>query len=160
MKNLILILFPIFIFSQNHIQLEIHQDFKLAFLGDDHNNKPFTPDFKISIALQGNQFDWYYFEMKPSFEYANLSGGKFVMWNVNAGWVFNKLINKIEIGTYLTGGLLHRFNESWLTYGITSELSYKLTERLKIGLMCQLIDRPDVDKFGISNYIGLKYIVK
>lgn len=165
--KLLIFLFPFLMFTQDHIQIEIHQDARLMFLGDDKGNRHITQDIKLSVALQGKQFEWYYFELKPSLEYANLKGGKFVTWTVQGGWVFNQLfIRNIEAGIYPTIGLLHRFNTSYFAYGITSELNYKITEKLKIGLMLQGITRPDLkDKWNTkglkpSGYLGIKYVIK
>lgn len=167
MKLLLFLLFPFLLFSQNNIQIEVHQDLRLMTLGDDRGNNPFTPDFKIGVALQGKQFKYYYFEIKPSFEYVELSGGKYVMWQVNGGWVFNNLVvPRFEIGFYLTGGILHRFDLSYLAYGFTEELSYKINKKIKVGIMLQHISRPDLKYRWGSNglktslYIGLKYNLK
>lgn len=153
------------VFCQEQIQLELHQDARLAVLGDDHGNSPGTLDFKVGVALQGKQFEHYYFEVKPQFEYANLSGGKYVSWLMNGGWVLNKMIKNFEAGAYLTTGFLHRFGTSYMIFGGTFELSYRLTKKLKLGAMLQILNSPDLkdkwgdDKLRKSVYGGIKYVI-
>lgn len=163
MKELILLtalIFSTMTFSQNNIYIGAYQDPKLAFFEDDHGNQPFTLDFKAEITLQGNQMNWYYFEMRVQYEYADLYGGKYVNWQVLGGWTFNRLFLKnLEIGIYPTIGLLHRFGTSFASYGATSEIMYKIG-KFKVGMMSQGITRPDIDDFGFSNYVGIKYVIK
>ena len=163
MKILILslvLLFSTIVYSQDKIYIGIYQDPKLAVLSDDYGNKPYTLDIKADVRLQGYQKKSYYYEMRVQYEYADLYGGKFSQWQIMGGWVLNKLIvDNFEIGVYPTIGLLHRFDSSWLSYGGTSEIAYNIG-KFKIGWMQQLINRPDVDKWGFSTYLGVAFNVK
>jgi hypothetical protein len=163
MKTLLLMLFVTIASAQ--IEISIHQDIKLATLGDNHGNNAFTSDVKISLSMHGKQFKYYYFEVRPEFEYAELSGGKYVSWLVNAGWTYNKLvIDNLNIGGYFTTGIIHRWDVGYFTYGITGDLSYGKT--IKVSLLGQLIKRPDLkDKWGTTGlkpslYLGIKYLIK
>lgn len=164
MKQILsLILFTTFLNAQENISIGIYQDARLLVLGDDKGNKPGTLDIKVDMSLQGKQFQHYYFEVRPQFEYANLSGGKYVSWLINGGWVFNQLLIKnLEAGAYLTIGTIHRWQSSWITYGLTGDLSYKIG-RFKISLLAQAIKANDLkqkwndDKYRISVYGGFKY---
>lgn len=162
-KLLSLLLFTTLLSAQDKISIGVYQDARLLVLGDDNGNEAATLDIKFDISLQGKQFKYYYFELRPQFEYANLSGGKYVSWLINGGWVFNKLIiNNIEIGGYLTTGMIHRWEGSWFTYGLSGDISYKIG-RFKISGLCQLIERNDLKQYygtkGLQPnfYIGLKY---
>lgn len=152
-------LFTTLLNAQENIAIGVYQDLKLATSNDNHGNTAPTLDLRVDVSLQGKQFDWYYFEVRPSFEYADLYGGKYVSWQVSGGWVFNKLIiDNLEIGGYLTTGVIHRFGEGFLTYGLTGDISYG--KNLKISLLGQYINRPDVNKWGFSGYVGIKYQIR
>lgn len=155
--------------AQEIITLGLYQDARLGLLGDDHGNKAGTLDAKLDVTLQGKQFEWYYYEMRVQLEHAQLSGGDYTSWQVLGGWVLNQLfLDNLEAGAYLTIGAIHRFGGSYGTYGITADLSYKLTDNLKLSFLGQVINRSDlVDRYNINNpmkgsfYVGLKYnIVK
>lgn len=165
MKKLLIILALITsqAYSQSNVTIGVYQDPKLAFQIDDYGNTPFTLDMKISVELNGKQFNQYYFSIRPEFEYAELYGGKYVSWLVNGGWVFNQLfIDDLSIGGYLTGGLIHRWGAGYATYGTTGDISYG--KRLKVSILGQILRSTDlIDKWGknktfrYSVYVGLKY---
>jgi len=163
MKNLIILLFPLLIFSQENIMLEGLFDPRLMILGDGKSYGAGTADFKIGVELQGKQFEWYYFAMKAQYEYADLKP-RYISYLISAGWTFNQFLpENLNTGIFLTTGFIHRFGTSFFTYGATGEISYKLTDRLKLTIQYQAIKRGDLkymwqeNKVGISNYLGIKY---
>jgi len=158
MKSLILILFPLLIFSQSNVSLGVYIDPKLTLFGDGKHYDA-TLDFKVEIELQGKQFEYYYFSIKAQYENAQLRP-QFTSWLIAPGWNFNQLIvPNTSIGIFPTVGFINRFGEGFFTYGATGEISYKIG-RISLSLQCQAIDRPDVPKFGLSNYLGIKYDIK
>lgn len=146
-------------YAQNNISIGVYQDARLALLGDDKGNDAFTLDVKIDVSLQGYQFEWYYFEIRPQFEYANLQGGKYISWLVSGGWVFNQLfIKNVEAGIYPTIGIIQR-KQSFGTYGVSGDISYKIG-RFKISALYQWIKRGDISEGLKPNfYVGVKYNV-
>jgi len=157
MKTLILILFPLLMFSQSQVTVGVYIDPKLTLFGDGKHYDA-TLDFKVELELQGKQFDWYYFSIKAQYEHADLKP-QYTAWLVAPGWTFNQLvIPNTSIGIFPAIGFINRYGEGFFTYGATGEISYiAIRNKLSISLQCQAIDRPDVPKFGISNYIGIKY---
>lgn len=156
---LILLLSTVLLTAQDNVSIGLYQDGRLLFIGDDHGNDAGTLDIKVDVGLQGHQRKWSYYEMRVQFEYADLSGGKYVSWLVMGGHVFNKLIVKnFEIGMYPTIGMIHRFKTSYGTYGLTGDISYKMG-RFKLSLLTQGIKRFELEnqKFGMSVYGGVKY---
>lgn len=151
--------------AQNNISIGFYQDARLLFLGDDHGNNGLTIDAKVDFSLQGNQFDLYYFEIRTQIEYANLYGGDYTSLLVTPNWVFNQ-INNVEFSSGVVIGLLWRWNESYATYGLSGDISYKITPKLKISVLGQLISRGDLyDRWNDNGlkpnfYIGIKYNIK
>jgi len=158
MKQLILLLFPLLMFSQSNVSLGVYIDPKLTFFGDGKHYDA-TLDFKIELEMQGKQIGYGYFSIKAQYENAQLRP-QFTSWLIAPGWTFNELVVKnTSIGIFPTVGFINRFGEGFFTYGATGEISYKIG-RISLSLQCQAIDRPDVPKFGLSNYLGIKYDIK
>jgi hypothetical protein len=152
--------------SQDNISIGLYQDFMLMVSDDEHGNTAPTLDAKFDVSLQGKQFKYYYFELRPQFEIASLSDGQYVSWQINGGWVLNKLIvNRLELGAYLTIGSIHRWKSSWATYGLMGDISYNFG-RFKLSGLYQFIQRSDLkeryDTNGLqpNGYLGLKYNLK
>ena len=163
---LILVVFFSRVQAQDNISVGLYQDARLLFIGDDKGNDALTLDAKIDISLQGYQFNLYYFEMRVQGEYAKLSGGDYTSLLVNPNWVFNQQFQNIEISGGGLIGLIWRWNQSYITYGLSADISYILTPRLKLSALGQLISRGDLyEKWNDSGlkpnfYIGLKYNLK
>ena len=152
--------------AQDNISLGLYQDARLLFLGDDRGNSPGTIDAKLEISLQGYQLNNYYFEIRVQGEYADLKGGKYHSLLISPNWVFNQQINNVEISGGVLVGLLWRWKQSYATYGLSEDISYKLSDKLKLSALGQLIKRGDLsDRWNTKGlkpnfYIGIKYNLK
>ena len=166
MKTILLILFPILIYSQSSLEIGITQDARLLLLGDDKGNDAGTLNTVINFNMQGKQFEYYYFAISPQFEFANLKDN-YYRYSVNGIWTFNRLIiRNFEAGIGIGAGIIHRDNlniRGQLSYSLTGELSYVLNDNLKLTTKYELVKRSDLevlynDKGLKPNfYIGLKY---
>jgi len=157
MKTIILILFPLLMFSQSNVSLGVYIDPKLTLFGDGKHYDA-TLDFKVELEMQGKQIGYGFFSIKAQYENAQLRP-QFTSWLIAPGWTFNQLVIPVSIGIFPTIGFINRYGEGFFTYGATGEISYKIG-KISLSLQCQSIDRPDVPKFGISNYLGFKYNIK
>ena len=101
---ILFLLFTALLVSQEIVSIGIYQDVKLAVQTDDYGNKPFTRDLIIRLNMQGNQQRFGYMVIFPEFESANLKGGLYTRWSANGGYIFNQVINNIEIGTTVSVG--------------------------------------------------------
>jgi len=152
--------------AQDNISVGLYQDARLLFLGDDHGNNPGTIDAKLDILLQGLQLSGYYFEIRVQGEYADLQGGKYHSLLICPNWVFNEQFYNFEISGGALVGLLWRWNQSYATYGASGDISYKLSNKLKISALGQLIKRGDLsDRWNTKGlnpnfYVGIKYNLK
>ena len=138
--------------GQGKVNIGIYQDIKLAVIGDERGNEALTTDLKITVGLQGKRTKYGYFELRPEFEYAELKGGKFVLWNVNAGFVFDDIfIENLSLGTYAGAGFIHRWNSGYLNYAFLSDLSYG--KKIKVSILLQMLKRSDIeDKWGSRGF--------
>lgn len=149
--------------AQDNISIGLYQDARLLFLGDDRGNNPGTIDAKLDISLQGYQLNNYYFELRTQLEYANLKGGDYASIMVIPNWVFG---NDLELSSGVILGFIHRWKQSFLTYGLNLDMSYYLFDKLKISILGQYIKRNDLNylwndkSFKPNVYIGVKYNLK
>ena len=152
--------------AQNNISIGLYQDIKLATVGDDKGNNPFTLDAKLDIGLHGFQLKNYYFSIHTQFEYADLKGGDFGSVMVIPNWTMNNLVlDDLEISGGVLIGLIHRWGQAYATYGLNSDISYMIAPNIKLSLLGQLIKRSDLlDRWGTkglspSVYFGIKTII-
>jgi hypothetical protein len=152
--------------AQDNVSIGVYQDARLLFLGDERGNKPGTIDAKLEISLQGYQLNGYYFSINTQIEYANLKGGDYSSLLIIPNWTFNQQIENIELSGGIVTGLIHRWKQSYFTYGLSGDLSYKLSDKLKLSALGQLIKRGDLsDRWNTKGlnpnfYIGIKYNLK
>jgi len=153
--------------AQDNISIGIYQDAKLLFLGDDRGNEAFkTIDAKLSFSLQGYQLNNYYFSINQELEYAKLKGGDYFSLLIIPNWTLNKMIPNVELSAGVVIGLIHRWKMGYATYGLSGDVSYMITTKLKLSALGQLIKRSDLlDRWGTKGfnpnfYIGIKYNLK
>lgn len=163
MKQIIIILLLVLgtssIHSQERVGISLHQDARLLVLGDkDHNIDAGTIDIVVSLKMQGNQQQYGYLTIYPSFEYAELSDSTYKRWSANIGYTFNKLIvDNFEILIAGGYGWIDRWSVNMSSFGADAILNYKLTNNIKLSLMSQLTDRRDINKIKYSGFIGIQY---
>lgn len=153
--------------AQDNISIGLYQDARLLFLGDNRGNDAFkTIDAKLDISLQGYQLNNYYFSINTQLEYANLKSSDYGSLLVIPNWTFNKMFNNIELSGGVIIGLIHRWKQGYGTYGVSGDVSYMISPKLKLSALGQLIKRSDLadrwNKKGLSPnvYIGIKYNLK
>ena len=160
MKKLILLLL-LSSATYGQISLQVVQDAKLAIKGDDIGNDPFTTNIMVNVELKGQHG----IVVIPTFEYANLKGGDYYRYGVNAG------INYKWITPYIGVGAISRKhttesgeNTFWPSFAIGLDISAPISERISITALNQLTDRKDLKMmwnhkqyFDYSFYAGVKY---
>lgn len=131
--------------AQSGVSISLHQDIRLAIVGDEeHGYKAGTLDLLARFKMNGNQGKYGYFVVYPEFEYAEIDG-IYKRYSVNVGYTLNKLIvDDAEIGVYLGWGWIDRYGKTFYSFGGGIEVSYKLTEKLKISGIGQLTERKEL----------------
>jgi hypothetical protein len=189
MKNLIILFLFVFSLSlkaQSDIALNISQDARLAFLGDDKGNDPFTADLIARIDLQDIQRKKGYYITGIEFEFANLDKIPYKRYSLNFGYTFNYFSilgnDKIEATALLNYGMTirrviqvdKRVDKSFLGFASSFTLAYPIGKGFKIQITSQLSHRVDKNtlygsdasytfqalKIDYSGFIGLQYQFK
>jgi hypothetical protein len=161
MKLFIILLFPLLSFGQG-ISLNISQDARLAFVGDERGNGAFTPNVNVGAELRGLQKGNSYFLMRPEFEYADLQGGELYRMTANFGYTFNKWVKNVDFTATVGGGMLSRHELSGLHTQANLQTTWYFTKGVGLFLDSEFVQRRDLpNKFiGYSGKIGIKIILK
>lgn len=168
MKKLILILLiGISTYGQNHVTLNVSQDAKLLFAGDEERYDAGTLDLTFRSEWQGNQQNNGYMFIAPEFEYAILKE-PYKRYSVNVGYTFNKWIDKVDFTSSLGYGIIHHY-KGYTGFSANFQISHEILKGLKVFIDLELIDRKDltiwkeidfIERVKISGKFGVKVDLK
>jgi len=167
MKNLFTVLvFAICLntFAQDKVSLSVYQDAKLGVIGDKvHGYDAGTLDLLFRFKMQGYQKEFGYLIVFPEFEYAEIKG-LYKRYSVNVGYTLNKLvIDNTEVNASLGWGWIDRYGKTVFSWGASSEIAYKVSDKFKIVALGQLTERKDLKLFygkneiRFSGFIGIEF---
>lgn len=163
---IVLLLQCAFVFSQ--VTINYTQDTGLLFLGDDKGNSPGTYNASISSEWRGFQQRFGYMYMGPEFEYADLKGGIFRRYSVNAGYSFTvgDFLNLRDLKIYANNGTLFGirastlemsaaisygiidYNGGWRGFGAKFQTSVEVYDGVEFFIELQILDRQDQKIYG------------
>jgi len=155
-KLLLILLFPLFTFSQEGISFSVYQDAKLASVGDNRGNEAFTLNIRIKNEWQGKQLKNSYFFVAPEFEYAQLQED-YYRYSANVGFRLNKFSKLIEASASIGYGLIVRKNISAKSLGADFETQININKSFAFLLNLQVIERSDWNVVRTSGFLGIKY---
>lgn len=159
---LILLLFVATANAQEHITLNITQDAKLLFVGDDKGNEAGTLNVTVSSEWQGKNLGGYYFFIRPEAELAKLATD-YYRYSVNVGWTFNEWIDKIDFTASVGYGVID-YNGARTSFGGNLQTSYEIFDGVKFVLDLEGTERRDLLEYGerirISGKFGFKFNLK
>jgi len=155
-KLLLILLFPLFTFSQEVISLSIYQDAKMAFVGDKRGNDALTINLRIKNEWQGKQLKNSYFFVAPEFEFAQLQED-YYRYSANVGQRFNQFSKLIEMSYSIGYGLISRSNISATSLGADFETQININKSFAFLLNLQVIERSDWNVVRTSGFLGIKY---
>jgi hypothetical protein len=163
MKTLIYILLfiPLISLSQG-ISINVSQDARLALVGDDRSNHPFTTNVNIAAEFRGWQKGSSYFLMRPEIEYADLQGGELYRITANFGYTFNKWIKNVDFTATVGGGMLSRHGLGGLHTQANLQTTWYFSKGIGLFLDSEFVQRADLpNKFlTYSGKIGIKIILR
>ena len=161
MKLFIILLFPLLSFGQG-ISLNISQDARLALVGDERGNHPFTTNVNVAAEFRGWQKGNSYFLMRPELEYADLKGGELYRMTANFGYTFNKWVKNVDFTATIGGGMLSRHGLGGLHAQSNLQTTWYFTKGIGLFLDSEFVQRIDLpNKFvGYSGKIGIKILIK
>ena len=141
------------IYSQNNIELLVLQDARLAITEDKTGNyKPFTLNILTKLKLTGKQKETGFLVVSPFFEYAEIEG-TYKRYGFDAGFTFNNsVIDGFSFTPSVNYGIQDRWGKSFLVFGTDFEISYKVTQNVKVVALAQFVERKDL-RWAYENYI-------
>jgi len=129
------------------------QDVKLAVMEDDHGNKPFTPDVRITMLWKGIPTNYGNLEVRTGFEYADLSVTKYIRYSGGVGYSFNwmpipGIEYKYTIAPFINYGIIVRgSNQATLgAFEFGFDLKFPIYKGWKVVSTMQWTDRNDINK--------------
>ncbi len=96
---LAIVLLAMLLLIRNNAQgqaLSITQDPKLALIGDDRGNNPFTLNVRAKVHLTGNEGKIGYATVNMVYEYADLQQTNYNRYGVQAGYTFYTFADGLE----------------------------------------------------------------
>ena len=163
MKTIIYILFLIpFISLSQGISMNLSQDARLALIGDERGNHPFTTNVNVAAEFRGWQKGSSYFLMRPELEYADLKGGELYRMTANFGYTFNKWIKDVDFTATVGGGMLSRHGLGGLHAQSNLQTTWFFTKGIGLFLDSEFVQRIDLpNKFLVySGKLGIKILIK
>jgi hypothetical protein len=162
LKTLLLIL-ALNTYAQERVSISVLQDARLAVLGDDIGNDPFTPDFIVRLGMEGvGRFK--YVSLRTEWEYADLAGGYYNRGSIFVG--YNWLIDKLVVSTHIGPGIIKRrymkASGGVLAFTFNADASYPLNDYISITIANQWTNRADVvnEPIRYSLFGGIKLYFK
>lgn len=154
MKKLLtlLIFLPLLAYTQG-VTLNLSQDARLAFVGDDKGNEAFTPNFNIGLELRGHQIKDHYFLLRPEYEYADLQGGAFNRMSASFGVTFNKWVKNVDFTATAGGGMLWRNGLSGLHAVGNFQITYNINNNIGLFIDSEFLQRSDL-AYNVIRYSG------
>lgn len=159
--------------AQEQFSVNITQDAKLLFAGDEKGNAPGTINLTIRSEWRGKQQAWGFMFVAPEFEYADLNGGIYRRYSANVGYTFQldrvfatDALKNVQATSSIGIGTID-YNGGYYSLGSNFQLGYQLTNFLVLFVDLELVDRKDLQyyeteklKFGetlrASGKFGLK----
>ena len=145
--------------AQERVSISVLQDARLAVLGDDIGNDPFTPDFIVRLGMEGiGRFK--YVSLRTEWEYANLAGGYYNRGSILGGynWIYDNLIMSAHVGPGIIQRRYLKASGGVLAFALNLDLYYGLGERFGIVLSNQFLNRADVvnEPIRYSFFVGIR----
>ena len=162
--------------DESFMSLSVYQDLKLLFVGDDLGNSAFTPDILVKLEVDAFVLKNSSFFFLLGAEYADLKSSSFQRFSIGFGYKTSfPFLKKFVFGTSIDHGLMLRGKSSFLGnakvdessfmgLSLNFETTYPVTDKTRLSLMIQAIDRKDLSiRFTTGNtirysiYFGAKF---
>jgi len=149
--------------AQERISIGVLQDARLAVLGDDIGNEPFTPDFIVRLDMEGiGRFR--YMSLRTEWEYADLAGGYYNRGGIMVGvnYIAKDFVLSAHIGPNIIKRRYMKAEGGVLAWSFNGELAYNITDRISVIASNQLLNRADVvnEPIRYSFFTGIRYYLE
>jgi hypothetical protein len=138
------------------MSISVHQDLRLLLVGDDHGNDSFTTDLLIRFEFEAFKLKKSSFPIYIGIEYSDLNSASLQRFMLGIGFVTKfSFLEKFLFGVYLDHGIILRGKGSFLgqkamdessfmSLSLNFETSYPITEKLRLSILYQCLDRKDL----------------
>ncbi len=120
----------------------------------------YSMDLVARFELQDVQGTYGYFVAYPEFQHIALETSSVQRYSLNMGYIMNSLfIDRFEIGAYIGYGFTAN-QLAYFSFSGTGDISYLLSEKIKLSALYQVAQRPDIAKglaYRAGLYFGAKY---
>lgn len=146
-------------YGQERVNFSVLQDARLAILGDDIGNKPFTEDVILRVDMEGNGRRGY-ISGRLEWEYAALKGGYYNRISTLGG--YNWILGKYIVSTHTGPGIIKRTYKKAsggvVAWTVAADLAYELNDRISFVASNQIVNRADVvnEPLRYSFFGGIK----
>lgn len=158
--TLVLLLNVASLFAQDRITLNIAQDAKFLFIGDDRGNDAGTLDLLFRSEWQGKQTSVGYMLVAPEFEYSNLQGGDYRRYSLNLGYTLTFAAPFEFTATAGYGVIDRKHVGADFSAGAQLEAAFAISPNFKLYTAYQFTERSDLYEYGTptrgSGFIGIK----
>jgi hypothetical protein len=149
--------------QETRIEMSLQQDLRLFTVGDGKGNYPITLNIISKLEIPFHNFNKSHMSSYASVEYADLNMLNFQRYALGLAYIIDKFSGKFGAGAYVDFGKIYREDQGFYSYSVSGELSYKLSNRLKVICTQQLTHRKDLQvlydsrEYVISGFVGIKY---
>ena len=157
--------------QESNTSISVNQDIRLLLVGDDRGNGKFTPDILIRLEFEAFKLQKSSIPLYIGIEYSDLNSSTLIRFMLGVGFVTKfSFSDKFLFGVYLDHGLLGRGKSSFLkednmdestfmSFSLSFETSYPISEKIRLSIMYQLLDRADLStRFGGNNINGSAFL--
>jgi len=159
--------------QESMMSISVHQDVRLLFIGDERGNSAFTPDLLIRFEVEAFKLKKSSFKLYFGAEYADLNSAAFQRFLLGIGYQTKfSFSEKFIFGLYIDHGIILRGKNSFLAknkpppskkideessfmgLSINFETTYPISQKMRLSLLYQAIDRRDLtSRFGSTTNI-------
>ena len=157
--TILILLITVTTTAQYKLGFQATQDNRLFLLGDDHGNSPITPDISAKLVMQGADSDLGYVLLNAKYEWAQLSGGDYSRFGVEAGYAFHTPLLNIDIAPVVGYGYMFRHGSRAVSWEFSTEIKIPVFKNLSVISLINVNQRHDLKdapwRYNIST--GLRY---
>lgn len=148
--------------GQGKLTASITQDARLAFIGDDYGNDPYTANILASIAAEKSISKGWSYSVGVTYEYSDMH----ISYN-RCGLEYGlfKRIRSVDLGVLFSPAFSWRYSDMLVINfnpGMSGVVKYRISDKVKCIAIMQVVQRNDMGslygktKCRASGFIGIE----
>jgi len=150
--------------QESFMNISVHQDIRLLLFGDGQSNGSFTPDLLVRFEIEAFKLEKSSFVFYIGAEYSDLNSASFQRFLIGIGYVTEfSFLKKFNFGAYIDHGIILRGKSSFIGevkidessfmgLSMNFETTYPVSNKIRLSLLYQAIDRKDLTTRFDSNH--------